>query len=85
MAEAKAWVKKYFREASLDSKLLGFVIKGIKDKRLISKPIQAPNQEFADTAIRVPLIKVIKNNNLVGLLNIRKKKIKTSINGVWTQ
>jgi hypothetical protein len=61
---------------------LGVVIRGIKERRLISNPIQAPNHELAEMEIRVPLTKVIKNRSLVGLLNIRKKKIKTSINGV---
>lgn len=85
VAEAKAWVRKYFSDASLENKFRDVDIKGIKDNRLISRPIQAPNHEFADTVIKVPLIKVIRNKNLVGLLNIRKKKGKTSISGVWTQ
>lgn len=75
VAEAKAWVKKYFSEASVESKLLVFVIKGMKDNRLISNPIHAPNQELADTEIRVPLINVMKNKSLVGLLSIREKRI----------
>lgn len=85
VAEARAWVKKYFKEASLENKFREVDIRGIKDNRLISSPIQAPNQELADTVINVPLIKVIINRNFVGLLNIRRKKGKTSISGVWTQ
>lgn len=51
---------------------------------MISKPIQAPNQEFAEIAIIVPIIKVNINNIFDELLKIKKKRIKTFINGVWT-
>lgn len=61
IAEAKAWVKKYFKEASVDSKLFVSIIKGINDNKLISNPIQAPNQELEEIEINVPLIKVVKN------------------------
>lgn len=79
-----AWVKKYFNEASVDVKLLLF-IRGINDNKLISSPIQAPNQEFEDTVIRVPVIKIKKNIIFAELLKIKKKRIRTFINGVWTQ
>jgi hypothetical protein len=61
IAEARAWVKKYFKEASVDSKLFVSIIKGIKDNKLISSPIQAPNQELEEIEIKVPLINVVKN------------------------
>jgi hypothetical protein len=61
IAEAKACVKKYFKEASVDSKLLVSIIKGIKDNKLISNPIQAPNHELEEIEINVPLINVVKN------------------------
>jgi hypothetical protein len=61
VAEASAWVKKYLRAASVDNKLFVSIIKGIKDNKLISNPIQAPSQEFEEIAIRVPLTKVVKN------------------------
>lgn len=83
--EAKAWVKKYLREASDDIKLFVLIIKGINDNKLISNPIQAPNQEVEETVIRVPLIRVIKNKSLDEFLKIKKKRIKTFISGVWTQ
>lgn len=60
-AEAKAWVKKYFNEASVDIKLLLSLIRGIKDNKLISSPIQALNQELEETVIIVPVIKINKN------------------------
>ena len=84
ITEANAWVKKYFKEASVDIKLLS-LIRGIKDNKLISKPIHAPSQEFDETVIRVPIIKIIKNIILEELFKIKKKRIKTFINGVWTQ
>lgn len=61
------------------------IIKGINDSKLISNPTQAPNQELEEIVIIVLLIKVKKNNNLDEFLNIKKKRIKTFINGVWTQ
>lgn len=61
MAEAKACVRKYFSEASVESKLFVSIIKGIKDSKLISSPIQAPNQELEEIEIKVPLIRVVKN------------------------
>lgn len=61
MAEANAWVRKYFKEASVESKLFVSIIKGIKDNKLISSPIQAPNQELEEIEIKVPLISVVKN------------------------
>lgn len=58
--EAKAWAKKYFRADSLETKFLVVLMRGIKHNKLISKPIQAPNQELAEIVIKVPLIKQIK-------------------------
>lgn len=62
--EAKACVKKYFKEASEENKLFVFIIKGIKDNKLISNPIHAPNHEVEEIVIKDPLIKVIKNKSL---------------------
>lgn len=58
--EAKAWVKKYFNELSVEIKLLLF-IRGIKDNKLISNPIHTLIQELAEIEIKVPIIKHIKN------------------------
>lgn len=57
LIEAIDWVRKYFNEASEDIILLVLEIRGINLKRLISKPIQHPNQEFEEMEI-----KVLKNN-----------------------
>lgn len=40
------------------------IIKGIKDNKLISKPIQAPNQEEEEIVSKEPLIREIRNNLL---------------------
>lgn len=80
-----AWVRKYFKEVSEAIKLLLSFIKGINDNRLISNPIQALSQEFDETVIKVPDIKIIINNIFDELLKIKKKRIKIFINGVWTQ
>lgn len=66
----------------MDIRFVVLIIKGINDNRLISNPIQAPNQELDEIVIKVLLIKVKKNNNLAEFLNIKKKRVKTFINGV---
>lgn len=60
--DPRAWIKKYFNAASEEYWLFLEEIKGIKDKRLSSSPIQAPNQEDDETERRVPKDKVEKNN-----------------------
>jgi hypothetical protein len=62
--EAKAWVKKYFNEDSEENKFFDLIIKGIKDNKLISSPIQILNQEVEEIAINVPVIIDKKNKNL---------------------
>lgn len=74
IAEASAWVKKYFKAASVDIKLFILIIKGINDNKLISSPIQALIQEFAEIVVRDPLINVNKNNIFVEFLKIKKKR-----------
>lgn len=83
--EAKACVKKYFKEASVDKELFVLIIRGINDNKLISKPIHAPSHEFAEIEIKVPIINVKKNSILAEFLKIKKKRIKTFISGVWAQ
>lgn len=55
-------VKKYFNEASVANKLFELEIKGINLSKLISNPIQHPNQELDEIAIKVLLIKIKKKN-----------------------
>ena len=64
MAEANAWVRKYFKEDSEENKFFDLIIKGIKDNKLISKPIQILNHELEEIAIIVPIIIEKKNKNL---------------------
>lgn len=82
--EANACVKKYFKDASVDIKLSS-LIKGIKDNKLISNPIHAPNHELEEIVIKVPEIKIKINIIFEELFKIKKKRIRTFINGVWTQ
>ena len=82
MEEAKAWVKKYLIEASVDINLLS-LIRGIKANKLISNPIQALTQELAEIEIKVPKIRILKNIIFDELLKIKKKRIRTFINRVW--
>jgi len=46
----------------------------MKDRRLISNPIQAPYQEVDDTEISDPTINVSVNINILGLVSIRKRR-----------
>lgn len=62
--EAKAWVKKYFNEASDENKLFDFIVKGIKDNKLISRPIHTLNHDEEEILINVPKNNVNKNNIL---------------------
>lgn len=73
--EAKACVKKYFNEASEDIKLFKSIIRGIKDNKLISNPIQTPNQEFDEIAIKVPKNIENKKINFDGFFIIKKKRL----------
>lgn len=70
LIDAIDWIKKYFREASDASKLKGEEIRGINLNKLISRPIQQPNQELDEIAINV-LKKRIKVKNI--LLELFKK------------
>lgn len=79
-----AWAIKYLIVLSEGNLLLLFFNRGIKDKRLISKPIQAVIHECAEIAIKVPII-VELINKILYILMIKKKRIDTFISGVWTQ
>jgi len=62
--DARACVRKYFKEASDENKLLDFIVKGIKDNKLISKPIHTLNHEEDEILIIVLKNKVNINNIL---------------------
>lgn len=85
MREAKTWIKKYLMADSLEIKLLISITKGIKDIKLISKPIHIPIQDEDEMAISEPVIKEDINKILNKKLIIKKKRSYTFICGVWTQ
>lgn len=82
--EAKAWVRKYFNDASEENKLFNFIVKGINDNKLISNPIQILNHDDEQILIIVPKNNVDKNNILYEFFKIKKKRIITFIYRVWT-
>ena len=82
--EAIAWTIKYLMAVSVDRGVNLMISKGIRLIRLISKPSHLVYQVLAEHASRVPVIKVEKNTIWYALFNIKKKEVKTLINGVWT-
>jgi hypothetical protein len=72
---------KYFNEASVLYIFLTLDIRGIKDIRLISRPIHAPSHELEDTDTNTSLTKVISKRIFVELLGIREEGV-YSIYGV---
>lgn len=58
LIEAIAWVKKYFNAASEYRRFLCLEIRGINLSKLISRPIQHPNQELDEIEIKVLKIKM---------------------------
>lgn len=72
LIDAIDWVKKYFKEVSELSKLFVLEIRGINLSKLISNPIQHPNQELEEIEIKV-LKNKIKIKNI--LLEFNKNKI----------
>lgn len=83
--DAKAWIKKYLIADSVEIKLFVSIIRGIKDNKLISNPIHIPIQEEEEIAIKDPVISVVIKINLDIKFNIKKKRVRTFISGVWTQ
>lgn len=67
LIEAIDWVKKYFKEASEDKRLFTLEIRGINLSKLISNPIQHPNQELDEIEIKVLKNKINKKNILLEL------------------
>lgn len=74
VAEANAWIRKYFKDASVVNILSLLEIRGINDNKLISNPIHAPNQEFDEIVINNPLIKVDKNRIFVEVWVTRRER-----------
>lgn len=72
--EAKAWIKKYFKADSVEYLFFFLMINGIKDKRLISNPSQAPIQEFAEIVITIELISDTIKIRVEGWINNEKRQ-----------
>lgn len=62
ITDPRAWIRKYFKEASEYSGFIFNAIKGMKDIRFSSSPTHAPNQEDDDAEIIDPDIKVKRKN-----------------------
>lgn len=69
LIDAIDWIKKYFKDASELSKLFDLEIRGINLSKLISNPIQHPNQELAEIEIKVLKNKIKIKNILLELIN----------------
>lgn len=70
--DAKAWVIKYFIADSDENIFFVDVIKGIIERRLISRPIHILNHEYEQIEIRVPIINVLKKMILYSLIKKRR-------------
>lgn len=81
--DARVCVIKYFIAASEAIEFLVFLIKGIIAKRLISNPSHILIQEYDEIEMIVPNIKV--NIKIILFREIKKKRIRTFMIGVWTQ
>lgn len=79
--EAKACTMKYFNDASVVYIFLLEDINGIKDNKLISNPIHAPNHELDDTEINMPPTKVSNRRIFAEFCDIREER-SSSIYGV---
>jgi hypothetical protein len=66
---------KHFNDASVLYIFLTLDIRGIKDIRLISKPIHAPSHELVDTHTNTRLTKAISKRSFVEFLGIREESI----------
>jgi hypothetical protein len=75
IVDARAWTRKYLRQASVRFLLILLSMMGAMLIRLISSPIQLVNHELALIAISEPRIKVVINKYRYDLINIKKKEI----------
>lgn len=80
--EAMAWIRKYFKEDSLDKIFFLLVIKGINDSIFISKPIQVPSQ-FEEEIEIVDLKSIISRKRRFKLFKMNKVYIVYYITVYW--
>lgn len=71
--EAMAWVIKYLIVASTELNFILLIRRGAIPIKLISRPIQAENQEEAEIVIKVPKIKEGKKISCLRFIIIKKK------------
>lgn len=83
IAEAKAWIRKYFKVASELRDDLKLIKRAKSPSMLISRPIHAIIQEEAEIAIQVP--RKITYENIIFQGRKRIKRRSTSIFGIWAQ
>lgn len=69
------WAIRYLIAASAGNLFLSVFRSGIKDSKLISNPIHEVNQEYAEIAIRVPIIIELKNKILNNFIIKKKRSI----------
>ena len=74
IADPRAWIRKYFNAASEVYILVLDVMRGKKDNKFNSKPIQAINHEVEDVAITAPRSRVhVKITLLRERVTIKKR------------
>lgn len=71
IAEAEAWIIKYFIADSVNIKFLLLIIKGTNEIKLISNPNHAENQVVEEIEINEPII-VKDKKTIFKLLKINK-------------
>jgi hypothetical protein len=65
----------YFNEASVLYMFLKLYVRGMKDMRLISRPICAPSFELENTNTNTPLTEVVSERILFELLGVREERV----------
>jgi len=73
IAEASAWIKKYFKAASEFRGDFELIRIAMRARMLISSPIHAANQEGAEIANKDPEINKNKNIIFQGRINIKRR------------
>lgn len=84
IVDAIAWTIKYLIADSFIIMFLLFANMGVIESKLISIPIQTPNQEFDEMDRIVPISIIDRKRIFVELLSIKKERVDTSIDGIWT-
>lgn len=78
--DPKAWTKKYFKLLSTSRLFILQIIRGIKDNKFTSNPIQTYNQLPEDIDINLPIIKLNKKKKKKGIYIIKERRESNSSN-----